>query len=503
MTMFDDTHSHKNQAVYILSAITVVGAALRFYGLDIQSLWYDEIASWNQSRATSITELFNTMRDNVHPPGWVVIIHLSRSLIGDSEVALRLPSAIAGVASIPLIYALGKKLFSYQVGLIAAALMSIFWAPIYYSQESRAYAILILLSIATIYYLTKLTSEIETENTQISTVIIYILLCTACSYIHYSGLLLIVLQGIWAAVSFRQSAKALTILIAIYVVQILLYLPWLFELLKDIDRQEFWVNEISNPGQVLNFFFFKGSSSDALVSVLLLSIVALMILIALIGAMSKSYKAKVRITKSNTVLLLMLFSVPYIAFYIKSLISSPILIPRYILVSLPAAYLLVAIGINRLFQNQTKALNSIIVLIVSVGIWNLVFNLDYYNKKSKTDFRALVNEINSAPRNIKSNSDVIVYRGGLAFDYYFDKTLSENTINHRINITTPLGQPISTFEETRLKNHINETQASYIWLLSGTKLFPESIKTELLKSSTLITEKQFYDSKAWLFKKQI
>jgi len=39
--------------------------------------------------------------------------------------------------------------------------------------------------------------------------------------------------------------------------------------------------------------------------------------------------------------------------------------------------------------------------------------------------------------------------------------------------------------------------------LSGTKLFPESIKTELLKSSTLITEKQFYDSKAWLFKKQI
>lgn len=491
------------QSIYILGLITLIGAALRLYGLDIQSLWYDEIASWNQSKASSLGNLLDTMRDNVHPPGWVFIVHISRSLLGDSEIALRMPSAIAGIVSIPFIYALGKKLFSEHVGLIAAALMSVLWAPIYYSQESRAYAILILLSIATTYCLIKLVNELEHGNTRTPTLISYILLCSACSYIHYSGLLLVVIQGVWAVLRFKSSAKAMATLFGVYIVQIFLYLPWLFELFADIERKEFWVNEISNPGQVLNFFFFKGSSNDTYISILLISLVALMIAITLIRGMIKIINRDHKITKSNTVLLLILFAAPYAAFYMKSLISSPILIPRYILVSLPAAYLLVAVGIVKLLSHHTKTLNLITLLIISAGVWNIVFNLSYYNVKSKTDFRSLVDLVNSAEKEVSSNSEIIVYRGNLAFDYYLDKSLSKNIINHKIKITTLLGQPINSIEQKRLENYIASTNAKYIWLLSGTTLFPESIKTELLKNTILVSEERFHDSAAWLLKNKL
>ena len=136
-------------ALLALLAIMFLGAVLRFYGLDFQSLWGGELASWDLGGRDTISEV---VRDGTQPPLYFLILHFAGWIFGDSEWALRLPSAVAGWLCIPAIYLLGKKLYSEREGIMAALFVAVLWAPVYYGQEARPYAMLILLSILTSYF---------------------------------------------------------------------------------------------------------------------------------------------------------------------------------------------------------------------------------------------------------------------------------------------------------------------------------------------------------------
>ena len=136
-------------ALLALLAIMFLGAVLRFYGLGFQSLWGGELASWDFGGRDTISRV---VQDGSQPPLYFLILHLARWFIGESEWALRLPSAIAGWLCIPAIYLLGKKLYSEREGIMAALLVAVLWPAVYYSQEARPYAVLILLSILTSYF---------------------------------------------------------------------------------------------------------------------------------------------------------------------------------------------------------------------------------------------------------------------------------------------------------------------------------------------------------------
>src|SRR5439155_562386 len=57
---------------------------------------------------------------------------------------LRLPSELAAIATIPLLYLLARRLYSHHIGLLASALgaASPFW--IWHAQEARMYSFLVL-----------------------------------------------------------------------------------------------------------------------------------------------------------------------------------------------------------------------------------------------------------------------------------------------------------------------------------------------------------------------
>jgi 4-amino-4-deoxy-L-arabinose transferase-like glycosyltransferase len=100
-------------ALLALLAIMLLGAVLRFYGLGFQSLWGGELASWDFGGRDTVSRL---VRDGTQPPLYFLILHFARWIFGDSEWALRLPSAVAGWLCIPAIYLLGKKLYSEREG---------------------------------------------------------------------------------------------------------------------------------------------------------------------------------------------------------------------------------------------------------------------------------------------------------------------------------------------------------------------------------------------------
>src|ERR1700687_4805193 len=132
-------------AWWALAGLVILAAALRFSTLDLQSFWYDEAFTpvhvlhrslWATLRAVSHTE--NT------PPLWYVIAWTDARLLGTGEVALRLPSALAGGATVPVVWAIGRELTGRRAALVAAALVAVNPLFVWYSQEARAYALLVL-----------------------------------------------------------------------------------------------------------------------------------------------------------------------------------------------------------------------------------------------------------------------------------------------------------------------------------------------------------------------
>ena len=97
----------------------LLGAVLRFYVLGFQSLWSDELASWDISNGETISQVIGGVRSDVHPPLYFLILRFAQWIFGDSEWALRLPSAFAGWLCIPAIYLLGKRLYSEREGIFS------------------------------------------------------------------------------------------------------------------------------------------------------------------------------------------------------------------------------------------------------------------------------------------------------------------------------------------------------------------------------------------------
>src|SRR5215472_972697 len=133
-----------------LCAIVLCGASLRFYHLAHLSLWSDEAFS----RFYYETGLRFMWTEGLHqessPPLYYMALGGWIQLFGDSEAALRSLSAVASSLAIPLVYILGKELLDRQHGVIAAALFALSPTAVYYAQEARPYALLLLPILVTL-----------------------------------------------------------------------------------------------------------------------------------------------------------------------------------------------------------------------------------------------------------------------------------------------------------------------------------------------------------------
>jgi hypothetical protein len=128
-----------------LAALIVLAAALRLATLDQQSFWYDEAYTPVHVLHTSLSA---TLRAMVHsensPPLWYVIEWVDYRVLGSGEFALRLPSALAGIATVPVAWAIGQELAGRRAAVIAGALVAVNPLFVWYSQEARAYGLFVL-----------------------------------------------------------------------------------------------------------------------------------------------------------------------------------------------------------------------------------------------------------------------------------------------------------------------------------------------------------------------
>ena len=85
-------------------------------------------------------------RTEGNPPLYFSLLDGWMGAFGTSEAAVRSLSALIGTATIPLAYAIGRRLATQRVGLVLAALVAFNPLLVWFSQEARPYALLVFLS---------------------------------------------------------------------------------------------------------------------------------------------------------------------------------------------------------------------------------------------------------------------------------------------------------------------------------------------------------------------
>jgi mannosyltransferase len=121
-----------------LVTLLIFAACLRFYHLGKESLWFDEAISFRRS-GYAFSELIADSIHAFHNPSYFILLRAFR-VVGDSEFALRLPSALFGVGKVWLTYVFARQILGHKGGLIAAAFIAMSRYQIHYDHEARTYA---------------------------------------------------------------------------------------------------------------------------------------------------------------------------------------------------------------------------------------------------------------------------------------------------------------------------------------------------------------------------
>jgi len=118
--------------------------------------WYAEIARNILKRNEWFLLWWNGFPYYDHPPVGFWLIALSFKFFGISEFTARLPSALAGIGSVVLVYLLGKEWFNQTVGFIAGIILATtpwFWLR---SRQGNLDIILTFFILLSIWLATKL-----------------------------------------------------------------------------------------------------------------------------------------------------------------------------------------------------------------------------------------------------------------------------------------------------------------------------------------------------------
>lgn len=130
-----------------LGALVALAAVARGIGLN-SGLWLDEIYSLVRSFRAPIGTILTEFWGDNHHPLYALLAHVSRAIFGESPWSVRLPSVLLGIATVPALYALARRLVSQREALLGAALLALSYHHVWFSQNARGYSAIAFFTVA-------------------------------------------------------------------------------------------------------------------------------------------------------------------------------------------------------------------------------------------------------------------------------------------------------------------------------------------------------------------
>lgn len=314
---------------YLHIALIILGIIFITIPVFHNNLWFDESYSVGMANKSFI-DIWQIGSNDVHPILYYWILHLIYIIFGSNiylyRIASMIPIAILGILG----YTHIKKDFGEKEGILFSFFT--FFLPIasVYSSEIRMYTWGMLFVTIMAIYAYRIYKKSSTKNW-----IIFAIFSLASAYTHYYALatagiinLLLFIYLLKNAIKQKSYTKELKSFTISAIVQIILYIPWLYSLLNQITgvSKGYWISAPSAK-LLLQIFCFQFTGNLDIMFVPQWTSVALGIIL-LIYCIYCAIANKGEKTAGR--LAIGVYLIVFVAMYIISL-KTPILYARYFL----------------------------------------------------------------------------------------------------------------------------------------------------------------------------
>lgn len=447
----------------LLILILCFGTILRFYHLDFQSAWLDELHTLNETNPSfKFMEVYQAIFEGEQMPVlYFYLIHIFLKIFGYSVVVARLFSVFLGIASIYTTYLLGRELMNKKTGLIAAVLIAVNFFHLYYSQEARPYIFLYLFTTLSFLALIKFIKHSSLKNACLYGVFTALML-----YGHFFALFTIFAQYLFLlfVLSKTEKDKRKKFFLSVFLsglIVLAMHIPSISILWNVSKISSFWVQK---PTLDIYTTIFKGFFGNAEMLLFVVSLVGIFYFIKLFSNPKREENIEEIIT-NKLVFSFLIFSfwtaITLLIPLIRSHMKVPMIVDRYFIVLLPVAIFIIAIGIEKI--NSSFVQKTIISLIIIFSLTDIVIVKKYFNIKSKSEFREISNHVISN----RTSEEPIYSNLSWYYSFYINKDKNPLVQNSLDELTASMSispQKVTSF--WYVDGHVNTYQVN-----SQTQLF--------------------------------
>lgn len=186
--------------------IFLAGAAFRFYQIGVESIWIDEYHSITLALSGGPLQIVRAAAADVHPPLYFLLLRLWLDLFSDSLAWARGFSAVVSLLALIPLWRLARRLAGPTAALLAAALLALSPYQLWYAQETRMYALLVLAEVSLFYFLVAFLSPERSSPRRRAFLCAGLFLCSAAViFTHFYFVFLLTFVALYWVLSLREA----------------------------------------------------------------------------------------------------------------------------------------------------------------------------------------------------------------------------------------------------------------------------------------------------------
>ena len=372
----------KSKLYSIVISIFIVGIFLRFFQINLESYWLDEMVSfWIADPKISFEQtIIRNSYISQSPPLFDLILKYFFLIFNYDPYTGRYLNFIFGIISIPLLTILSLNIKKNYSFLLTLFLVCTNIYLIKYSQETRPYILVFSLSILNIIIYFKL-NDLIGDRTKKSLLTLSFIIISICNYSAHPFTLIILYSQIFHSLYLKiVYGKNLKLFLFSLFVIIIFYLAINYNyLLEQLSYKEYFLEQ-ENWKFFYNYYFSRFFGSK---------IMGLIYLITLIFLIYK-FKKKIFLHEEKYLFLFILLIFSYIIPLFYGFIKTPVLTDRYIIFVLIPIFLLIS---NLIFEIKDKKLKIILISFLLIPTIINNFIEIKHRKIAKPEFDLFFEEI--------------------------------------------------------------------------------------------------------------
>ena len=188
--------------IVFLALLMIVAAGLRLYRLNT-GLWFDEIVTLLGSVRPPLSEIVTHFPSNNDHPLYSVLAHIAVQVFGEQPWVLRLPSALFGIAAIPMVYLVGVAVTNRREAGAAALILTVSYHHIWFSQNARGYTALLFCVLVSTFALIR-----WFDTGRRAFLLLYALLTAIGAYAHLTMVLVSLSQALACSLDWLMNGRA-------------------------------------------------------------------------------------------------------------------------------------------------------------------------------------------------------------------------------------------------------------------------------------------------------